>query len=204
MDSIDGVVNPKLLAAMAAVEQDDSVKRINFEEAVTYLLPSDPVASKKKTGPEAMISGTVGAAGSPAKVGKTGVKLCWHDTKLFNKLTKEHKTELQKWNRENPTKRKTTEGTGRRVTACVAVANAQSELITAMAELHTAAMEVLKAKFSQMTASTTPATHAPTAITRTVGFTFGAEVAAFEESARVSSMKLAGILKKVSPKPAAP
>ncbi len=84
MDSIDGVVNPKLLAAMAAVEQDDSVKRINFEEAVTYLLPSDPVASKKKTGPEAMISGTVGAAGSPAKVDKTGVKLCWHDPKLFD------------------------------------------------------------------------------------------------------------------------
>jgi len=90
------------------------------------------------------------------------------------------------------------------VKACVAAANAQSELITAIAELHTAAMEVVKANLSQMTASTTPATHAPTAITRTARFTFGAEVAALEESARVSSVKLAGILKKVRPKPAAP
>jgi hypothetical protein len=65
-------------------------------------------------------------------------------------------------------------------------------------------MEVVEAKLSQMTASTTPATHDPTAITRTVGFTFGAEVAALEESARVSNAKLAGILKKVSPKPEAP
>ena len=88
--------------------------------------------------------------------------------------------------------------------ACAAAANAQSELITAMAGFHTAAMEVVEAKLSQMTASTTPATHDPTAITRTVGFTFGAEVAALEESARVSSAKLAGIHKKVSPKPAAP
>ena len=189
---------------MAAVDQDDSVKHINFEEAVTYFLPNDPVASKKKTDPGAMIFGTVGATGSPAKVDKTGVKLCWHDPKLFDKLTKEQKTELQKCNRENPTKRKTTKGTGRRVKACVAAANAQSDLITAMAELHTAAMEVVKAKLSQMTASTTFATHAPTAITRTVGFTFGAEVAALEESAWVSSVKMAGILKKVSPKPAAP
>ena len=88
--------------------------------------------------------------------------------------------------------------------ACVAAANAQSDLFTAMAGLHTAVMEVVKAKLSQMTASTTPATHAPTAITRTVRFTFGAEVAALEELAWVSSVKLAGILKKVSPKPAAP
>jgi len=31
LDFLNGVVNPKLLAAMAAVEQDDSVKGINFE-----------------------------------------------------------------------------------------------------------------------------------------------------------------------------
>ncbi len=204
LDSLDGVVNPKLLVAMAAVEQDDAVKRINFEEAVTYLLPSDPVASKKKTGHGATISGTVGATGSPAKVGKTGVKLCWHEPKAFAKLTKEQKTELQVWNRENPTKRKKAdEGTGRRVKARVAAATAQSELITAMAESHSAALEVVEAKLSQMTATATPATHAPTA-TRTVGFTFGAEIAALEESARVSSVKLAGILKKASPKPKAP
>ena len=47
--------------------------------------------------------------------------------------------------------------------ACAAAANAQSELITAMAGFHTAAMEVVEAKLSQMTASTTPATHDPTA-----------------------------------------
>ena len=99
LKSLNGVVDPKLLAAMAAVEQDDTVKRINFKEAVTYLLPSDPVASMKKTGPVAMIFGTVGATGSPAKVDKKGVKLCRHDPKLFDKLTKEQKTELQKWNR---------------------------------------------------------------------------------------------------------
>ena len=87
--------------------------------------------------------------------------------------------------------------------ARVAAATAQSELITAMAESHSASIQVVEAKLSQMTAAATPTTHA-TAATRTVGFTFGANVAALEESAQVSSVKLAGILKKASPKPKAP
>ncbi len=71
-----------------------------------------------------------GAAGSvPATVGKTGVTLCWHEPKLFAKLTKEQKVELAEWNRNNPNngaskKRKSGEMNERRTKARVASAKA--------------------------------------------------------------------------------
>ena len=40
------MVDPKLLAGIAAIEQDEHGKRINFEDLVTFLLPSDPVVAK--------------------------------------------------------------------------------------------------------------------------------------------------------------
>jgi hypothetical protein len=39
MDSID-TNDPKLLAGMAAIGQDEAGKHINFEDSVTFLLPS--------------------------------------------------------------------------------------------------------------------------------------------------------------------
>jgi hypothetical protein len=41
-------IDPSVLAAMAAVHQDDADKRINFEIAFTFLAPSCPVLAKVK------------------------------------------------------------------------------------------------------------------------------------------------------------
>ena len=38
--------NPKMLAGMANIEQDEANKRVSFEDSVTYLQPFDPVAAK--------------------------------------------------------------------------------------------------------------------------------------------------------------
>ena len=76
--------DPKMLAGMAMVEQDDAGRRVKFEDTVTFLLPSCPVAAKnvKGAGLNAKVSGTSGATGTtPASgggsvaVGKTGVQL---------------------------------------------------------------------------------------------------------------------------------
>ena len=41
--------NPKILAGIAAIEQDELGKRIDFELTVTFLLPFDPVTAKNAT-----------------------------------------------------------------------------------------------------------------------------------------------------------
>ena len=53
----------KVLAGIAMIEQDEAGKRISFEDTVTFLLPSCPVAAKnvKNNGVGAKISGTVGS-----------------------------------------------------------------------------------------------------------------------------------------------
>ena len=45
LDSLK-TVEPKVLAGMAAIEQDESGKRNDFELSVTFLLPSCPVIAK--------------------------------------------------------------------------------------------------------------------------------------------------------------
>ncbi len=57
-------IDPSVLAAMAAVCQDDADKRINFKNAFTFLAPSCPViakaAKKGRVSFEANVSGTGG------------------------------------------------------------------------------------------------------------------------------------------------
>ncbi len=38
--------NPKVLACMAAIEQDETGKQVSFEDASTFLIPSCPVTAK--------------------------------------------------------------------------------------------------------------------------------------------------------------
>ena len=76
---------PPLLAAMANIEEDNggTGKRNNFENAVDYILPKDPVLKRRSTEnnkrTQAQISDT-NATGFGSKTGirKTGVHLCWH------------------------------------------------------------------------------------------------------------------------------
>ena len=98
---------------MAEVRQDDADKRINFENAFTFLAPSCPVvvkATKKgRVSFEANVSGTGGKphqgglGGDHEKPGKgaTGVALCYHKFEEYRNLSKEQQEELTKWNKAN-------------------------------------------------------------------------------------------------------
>ena len=85
---------------MAAIEQDKLGQRIDFEESVTFLLPSCPVVAKnaKAKGLGANVSSSEGKVvvkgGGAVSKGKTGVELWWHEPSKFRKLTKEQKVEL--------------------------------------------------------------------------------------------------------------
>jgi hypothetical protein len=102
--------HPKVLACVAAVEQDETGERVSFENASTFLLSSCPVSPKnpKNNGINAKVSGTdattgVGAGVSGAVLkGKTSVELRYHAPKKFSKLIKGQKTEVSVWNRSQP------------------------------------------------------------------------------------------------------
>ena len=90
---------------IAAVRKDDNPAgmRNNFESAVTYLLPSDPVVRKRKG---------LGNKGMTADVGSTtGIKPRYHKREEYGKLTKEQRDELCKW-RETPEAKKEFEKSG--------------------------------------------------------------------------------------------
>ena len=88
--------HPPLLAAMANIEEDNGPngKRNNFENAVAYILPKDPVL-KRRTNEnnkrkQAQISDTTATGfGGKNGIGKTGVYLCWHDKPEYKQLNKE-------------------------------------------------------------------------------------------------------------------
>ncbi len=159
---------------MAAIDQDTTGKRVDFEGSVTLLLPYCPVTAKsgKTKGFGAKVSGTVAGVGAPT-LGKTGVTLCWHEPDKFNKLSKEQKKEVMEWNRNNPKnkgagKRKTADKTERRTKARVASVKAQDELIEAMAESHSAEINAMKARLLSMSAPPWCPSYLPSRTTKTV------------------------------------
>ncbi len=107
------MIDPSVLAAMAAVRQDDADKCINFENEFTFLAPSCPVlakaAKKGRVSFEANVSSTGGKphqgglGGDHKKPGKgaAGVALRYHKFKEFKNLSKEQQQELSKWNTAN-------------------------------------------------------------------------------------------------------
>ena len=105
LDSVT-CADPELLAAMAAVKQDDPGMRDSFELAMTFIAPSDPVARKKQANkrPAAEISATF-AEGSLRKQGATGVELRWYKRKEFAELTDAQKEELKSWAATQPDNR---------------------------------------------------------------------------------------------------
>ena len=99
MESIN-LVDPTVLAALAAVHQDETGKRINFESTFAYLFVICPVEAKlAKKGKVTFQAGISGAEGSPPAAGlggdakkpgfgTTGVALRYHKHKDFMKLPK--------------------------------------------------------------------------------------------------------------------
>ena len=102
-----------LQAAMANIEDDTEVggtptnpipgKRNDFEAAVAYLLPKDPVARKRIQGSKRNVNEISEAEGyteiSSLKpgMGKTGVHLRWYTKEGFRKLSNEQRNELIEW-----------------------------------------------------------------------------------------------------------
>ena len=84
-------IDPIVIASLANIRQDETGKRVNFEDTVAYLAPSYPMLSnankKKKTLPNANISSTAKLNGNVKPgYGKTGVDLCYYPYKEFNQL----------------------------------------------------------------------------------------------------------------------
>ena len=103
-----------LQAAMANIEDDTEIggtptnpipgKRNDFEAAVAYLLPKDPVARKRTQGSKRNVNEISEADGSTVEIsslkpgmGKTGVHLRWYTKEEFRKLSKEQRNELIEW-----------------------------------------------------------------------------------------------------------
>ncbi len=119
MDSIK-TTDPTVLAALAAICQDELDKRVNFENSFDYLVPVCLVAAKaaKKTkvsfdvnvsgaagGMKTPGGGLGGGNPSPGK-GESGVSLCYHTHKEFLELSKYQRNELSEWTKANGGKKK--------------------------------------------------------------------------------------------------
>ena len=105
-------------AVVAMIFQKTSIYHANFEAAVEFLLPTDPVKKKEKKHASADISGVDvsdisaasksgkgGGRGVPSKLkdghGKTGVEFWYYKPKEFSKLTDEQKAELRAYHLKN-------------------------------------------------------------------------------------------------------
>ena len=101
-------------AALAAIKLQDPGMRTDFEQAVAFLLPVDPVTIKKRNKRAlANISATTGQPhGGPAKVplksgrGSSGVELRYYAPKEYQTLNKEQRDELREWRKRLPAKKR--------------------------------------------------------------------------------------------------
>ena len=101
-----------LQAALAAIKMDNEADgmRNDFEKAATYLLPSCPVAKRRKT--SGNFNANVSAAGSTKKtnlkdgIGTTGVRLGYHTGKEYAELSAEQRQELYEWRTSQPAGKK--------------------------------------------------------------------------------------------------
>jgi hypothetical protein len=101
-----------LQAAIAHIENDDAPggKRHNFEDAVAYLLPKDPVVKRQNTtGTNKRNNASISdvhaeSSGATAKqgIGSSGVHLRYHTNKEYAKLTVEQRNELRDYRAKNP------------------------------------------------------------------------------------------------------
>ena len=147
-----------MLAGMAAIEQC-VIKRVSFEDSVTYLLPFDPVAAKssKAMGLGVTISGAATKPGGGVAVGKTGVELRYHEPKQFYALPKDQRTELLAWKETQPKfegarKRKTDKSFNENKFKKSKIASMKktNTLMEAMSDSHYAQMELVNIKLASM------------------------------------------------------
>jgi hypothetical protein len=200
-------VEPKVLAGMAAIEQDELAKRSDFELSVTFLLPSFPVVAKnvKSKSLGATVSGSDGkpvVKGTEVVKGTTGVELRWHEPSKFKKLTKEQKVEPSAWNKSNPKKdsptkkHKAGENNSKQ-------SKAHNKLLAAMVESQSASMSAMNAKIASMTVGPTVGPSSDVSVGSTITFNPHVMTESHEllaERAQVALVKLRLILKPPSKK----
>jgi len=219
LDSLT-TTDPNVLAAMAAVRQDEVDKRVNFESSFTFLAPTCPVtakaAKKGRVSFDANVSGTNGKpqgglGGDREKPGKgaSGVALRYHKFAEFKNLPKDQQDELVEWNKANG-RGKGDKGGGKggkggkrgsggsprndptkKLKSMISDMEAcQTKMYEAMADVQTTSIAAIQAT----TSSPNPSPRGVTvdAATATIGVT-PPEV--MIERANVAMLKLTGILK---------
>ena len=72
--------------------------RNNFEAPVAFILPSDPMAQKKKSNTGKNVTANIGpTTGIKAGIDKTGVELRNHKRNEYRKLATEQRNKLREW-----------------------------------------------------------------------------------------------------------
>ncbi len=201
-------MDPTILAALAAVRQDETDRRMNFESSFAYLVVVCPVEAKfaknDKVTFQADISATSATAaglGGDAKkpgFGTTGVALHYHKHKDFVKLSKNQKDELSAWQRANSDKnngggkRKSSPGksdSSKKFKSMIsAMETKQNEVMQAMADAQQAGISAMLVGLTHLAAKAIvvgAAVALPIADTREV----------LMERANVAAFKLQEILK---------
>jgi hypothetical protein len=202
--------DPTVLAALAAVRQDETDKRVNFENSFAYLVVVCPVeatlAKKGKVSFQADISGTSATAaglGGDAKkpsFGTTGVALQYHKHKDFVKLPKDQKDELSAWQRANSDKNN---GGGKRNKSSPGKSDPSKRFKSMISAMETKQNEVMQAMadaqqagISAMLAGTTHQAAKAVVVGAAVGTSHIADTReVLMERANVAALKLQGILK---------
>ena len=114
----------ELQASLAAIRMDKTgpnAKRNNFENAVQFLLPSDPVAKKRKlnnnnpnNNANAQISLVDGNTDGKLKpsIGKTGVHFRYYKGEEYKTLSNEQKLELREWRSKKESSKRKADNSG--------------------------------------------------------------------------------------------
>ena len=210
LDSID-CKDADLLAAVAAIKQDDPGKRSSFEDAVAFIIPCCPVEKKKVK--RTHFSATVASSNGlntklKSGIGKTGVELRFHKHEEFWALPEDQRQEVSEHTAamkaagllNNSTKRKAggAKGNGqankkKKVNVSSAIAQ-QGKLMAAMASTLSqtqAALSSLNAKGSKSLEASVGALSVEESPAKP-----GDETAKLIKQANASALKLQNILKK--------
>jgi hypothetical protein len=209
------MIDLSVLAAMAAVHQDDADKRINFKNAFIFLAPSCPVLVKAtNTGRisfEANVSDTggkphQGGLGGDCKkpgMGVTGVTLCYHKFDKFKNLpkSKEQQQELSEWNKAYGRGKKDGKKKGKcSLSAGSPCNNAKNikKFKSSISEMEACQTKLFEAMADVQTTSVA-AIHAAspraTGVCAVVGSAVAVAHGVMIEGANVAMLKLTGILK---------
>lgn len=99
--------DPEIQAALANIRSDadgPEAKRNNFENAVSFLLPADPVAKKRKLNNDKDLNANISSAtigknkpGIKPNSGSTGVELRYYKKSEYSDLNDDQKMELREW-----------------------------------------------------------------------------------------------------------